>query len=309
MQQILFEKRKKIIKYMLCALFILIVFLNMNKIIIFFFDDSIKFHKINFDDYKQAGHAYTYLNEFEYNQDDLQEILRCTGWAFAETSENNDQKKIYLIFKGKKNSYITDEAGIGVSMVQVETPGWKNTYGGNHNFGIDVSTLGLPTDIYEIYVYVEENEHAKGIVNTGRGFKKCGVKLYSYSVGEIVGEIDPYQINNSFYKGWIDSLSSTNDCIEVSGWQAIENKNSENTCYYLVFVGSNQKNVTMRIPTIYRTGVGSYLGSPDYIASGFRGALNRERLPDECGDVYVVAENEGVFYRTESYPYDINASN
>lgn len=300
-------KRGKVIRNILLILISFFIFFNLNKIVYFFLDDSVKLHKVLFDDYNVEKPAYAYLNELEYHQDEFQEILCCTGWAFAETTEPNDNKSVYLIFKGKRNTYVSDKCALGFSSVQDDTMGWKDTYGVNHNFAINISTLLLPVDTYEIYVYVEENENSKGIVNAGQSFKKDGVRLYTYSLGEIVNSIDPGQINNLFDYGWIDNLSNGNGCIEVTGWQAIENGNSENSKYYLVFIGNNTENVTIQIPSIIRVGVGSYLGSNNQNACGFRGALDKENLPDETGVVYVIAENEGEFYRTEAYPYDINA--
>lgn len=305
MQRLHNVKKKKLIKNSLCVLIAIFLFVNLNRIISFFFEDSIKLHKIKFADYAESGVAYTYLNELEYHQGGFQEILNCTGWAFAETGEPNDDKSVYLIFKGTRNAYMTGECGSAFSSVQTDVPGWKNIYGKYHNFAINVSTLMLPSDVYTIYVYVEENEHSKGIVNAGRSFKKDGVNLYSYRLGDIVDDIYPDQISNLFDSGWT-TLESENDCIGVSGWEAIKDKNSEDSIFYLVFLGNNLKMVTIQMPTIYRTDVGEYLGSNDYIASGFRGALDTKNLPDETGVVYVVAENGGDLYRTEAYSYDIN---
>lgn len=307
MRQLNIFKRKGLMRksvFMICALLLLA---NMNRVVYTFFDDGIKLHKIDFDEYCTGNPAYTWVNEIQYQRDNLQEILYCNGWAFAETVGPNDNKGIYLIFKGKKNSYITEKYDGAFSSIS-EDSDWKNICGNNHNFSIMVSTMLLPSDIYEIYVYVEENEETKGIVSSGRSFRKNGVELYTYSLGEIVNNINPEQIGNLFDYGWIDHISNINGCIEVSGWQAIENQNSEDLSYYLVFVGENQKNITIHVPTIYRTDVGEYLGNNDYIASGFRGALDKKNLPDETGVIYVVAENDGELYRTEAYSYNINAT-
>lgn len=299
---------KKRAKFIVSCVCLLIIFINMNRIISCFFENNVKIHKVNFEDYVSCGQAYAYLNEYEYDKENLQEILRCSGWAFAETTENNDNKEIYLIFKGNKASYITEKCSLLNSSVQTTTKEWKSILGDHHNFNIAVSTLSLPSDTYEIYAYVEENDKSKGIVDTGRSFKKEGVNLYSYSVGDIVESINPSDINNIFSCGWNDGPFSKNGCIELSGWQAIENRNSEASKYYLVFVGDNKQNVTIQIPNIYLTALEESLGSYDYIASGFRGSLDKKNLPDETGVVYVVAKNNGDYYKTAEYEYDINQS-
>lgn len=300
-------KKGKIMKYILFMLLSLLIFINMNRIVYFFFDESVKIHKIDFDDYNVDNPAYAYLREFEYYKDEFREILYCAGWAFAETTEPNDNKSIYLIFKGERNAYMTNKCVISYSSLQDEVQGWKNIYGSNHNFTIEVSTLLLPADTYEIYIYVEENEKAKGIVNVGQGFKKNGVKLYSYRLGEIVDSIDPEQINNVFDDGWLDGVLNENECIVVAGWEVIKNKNSENSKYYLVFIGNNHENVTLQIPNTIRLGAGKSLGNYDQNACGFRGALDKKSLPDKAGVVYVIAENTGEFYKTDAYSYDIDA--
>jgi hypothetical protein len=295
---------KRVLSIILFALLILL-FVKMNNIVALFLNQQLQLQKVDFNDYNVAGKAYAYMNPYEYNRDDLKEVVRCSGWAFAETEASNDDKSVYLILKGKKNTYRTEKCGRALDDMHLFFSDWKKITGNANNFIVDFSTVVLPEDVYEIYVYVEENKTTKGIVSTGQCFKKEGIKLYDYTLGKKSDSINPTLIEKKFDYGWID-VTIINNCIDVTGWEAIESKTSEDSDYYIVYIGRNNQNVTIHVVNQYKTNIARYLENNIYMASGFAGRLDRKSLPDETGIVYVVAENQGELYRTEPYFYDIN---
>ena len=293
---------KRVLGIILFA-FICLLFMKMNSIVSLLFPQQLQLKKVNFEDYNIEGKAYAYMNPYEYS-DDLKEVVRCSGWAFAETEGSNESKSVYLILKGKKGTYRTEKCGRNLDDIHLFFSDWKKITGNSNNFIVDFSTVVLPQDIYEIYVYVEENENTKGIVSTGQSFKKDGIKLYDYTIGEKSESINPAQIEKKFDYSWID-VSIINDCIDTSGWAAIDSKSSEDSDYYVVYIGN--KNVTIHVVNQYKTNIADHLGNNMYMASGLTGRLDRKNLPDEAGIIYVVAENQGVLYRTDAYAYNINS--
>ena len=280
---------------------LLLFLLNMNHIILLFCNDEIKLSKVNLDNFDFANKAYVFMNPFEYMEDDLTELVYCSGWAFAETSQDNVNKKVTLILKGLKNTFITSECAMLADDIH-RREGWKIIPGSNNNFAIWFSTINLPSDIYEIYVYVCENENVHGIASTGQSFKKEGVMLYEYPTGQICENIDIDKITNAIDYGWV-TVEVLNECVMVSGWSAVNSICSEDATYYLCFIGNNNNTITLRQPNICRADVADYLDDNIYMMSGFKSGLNKENLPDEKGEVYVVIEYQNSFYLSRPEVY------
>lgn len=297
-------KNKRFILWSVIIIFLVLLFWKMNDIVYLFINDDLKLMKVNWEEYQTEQYAYAYMNSFEYNSDDLLETVKCNGWAFAETNESNENKEVNVILKGTKNTYITSKSTLAADDISKRFPDWKEIPGESNNFTIEFSTLSLPNDVYEIYVYVKENDVTKGLVKIGQTFKKEGVKLYEYEVGQKIEEIAPLSIKNNLTLGWIN-ITNVNDCVKVSGWCAIENVESEYLNYYVVYLGDNNKNVTINVMNQYRTDVAESLGNDIYMGSGFVSCVSNNNLPDSAGDIYVVVENNGKYYVSAKYQYDI----
>lgn len=282
-----------------------VIFFALNQIVVSFFESSYQVHKVDFEDFSSLGTAYVYMNELEYNlEDNIQELLMCSGWGFAETNiESAETKELRLLFKGKKNTFISEPADMRFSTIEW-TQDWKKIFSSNNNFGIYVSTVNLPNDIYDIYVYINENEHNKGIANTGKSFKKEGVRLYEYTAGEIVDIVPPETATQKFSTGWFE-ISYENGCVRAEGWEAKEQIESEKICYLISYVGDNGKIVTIKVPNIFRMNIAEHLGDVKYMGSGFEGSLSREQLPDESGYIYVLGEYAEQLFVSNGYRYNI----
>ncbi len=302
------KQHSKKILFIIVAALLLLIIINLNYIILLFCDDSIKVSKTDFNNYALLkDRAYVYMNPFEYIEDNLTELVFCSGWSFVETSQDNRDKKIQLILKGQENTFITRECDLLADDIH-RREGWKTIPGTNNNFAIVFSTISLPADTYEIFVYVYENENAQGIASTGQSFKKEGVNLYEYPSVEICENINLDEITNLIDYGWI-TVEPVNSCVIVSGWCAIDSIKSEDTTYFLCFIGDNKNMVTIRQSNYCRADVADYLEDNIYMMSGFKGGLGNESLPDEKGEVYVVIEYEGNYYLSSPETYDISADN
>lgn len=285
-------------------IFLVAIFINLNVIISFFLDDNLMIHRVNFADYENAGQAYVYMNELQYNENNIQEILTCDGWAFAETSLSNENKEIRLLLKGEKNTYITEKCGLRISSIQWSMEDWKSVPDGNNNFAIRISTITLPDDIYKIYAYIVENEQDRGIVDTGKSFRKEGIKLYEYTAGDICEDILPEIATNQFDNGWL-TIENLNGCVRVEGWETVNNVESEKTKYYISYVGDNSDVVTIEVPNVYLDYIADHLGDNIYTGSGLYGALAFEDLPDTCGYLYVLGSYGELWFSSEGHRYDI----
>lgn len=296
---------KKILKWIAVGILLLAIYFFLNSIISVFLPKDIAVKKINFEDYQNLGFVYTYVNDLEISEDDIWETIRCSGWAFVETDEPVEEKSGYLIFKGKKGSYITEKLLFSSSTIEVQLQ-WKKQIGSiNNGFDTKFSTVPLPSDEYKIYIYVEENENAVGLVDTGVGFRKNGVRLESYTPIEecVIPHVDEMVVG--FAHGWWDIYPEESN-VRVQGWQILEGVNSEDLTYYVVFSGNNGKTTAYKLPHINHTSVALDYGI-EHLNSGFKGNLGYDQLPDTVGIRYIVAENNGNWYRTGGTVYDIEA--
>ena len=244
------------------------------------------------------------MNPYEYNSDDIKELLTCTGWAFAETEENNDDKAVYVILKGHNKSFISRSAIMKSDDIHLRFPEWKQLQGGMNNFSISISTVILPPDSYEIYLYVEENRTNRGLIDIGQSFIKNGIRLSEGPRGTEIDKVDLIDIKGNLDKGWVN-INKTAEWFKVSGWLIKTGVVSEDMSYYIVINGENEKNVILSVPNLYRTDVAESLGDTIYMGSGFAGQIEIDKLPDSHGKVYIIAENEGLWYTSNSYEYDI----
>lgn len=292
---------KKIV-WLLIALVLVAVFFSLNQIVAWVLPNEYSVHKIEFEDYADVGEAYALMNELEIAEDDLRETITCSGWVFAETEENNDNKRAWLILKGRNNCYMTEELDFRISTIQWYASGWKKIQGDNHNFGIVFSTVALPPDVYEIYIYVEENDHSKGIVDTGRGFRKNGVQMESFTDVTVCDVPDVSQMETVFDHGWWNIYPQESH-IRVQGWQIKEGIASDLLTYYAVFVGENGEVLSFQMASKNHRSLGDDYGRM-YITSGFEGCFDYDQLPDVKGLRYIVAEYNGQWYCTKGSAYD-----
>lgn len=281
-----------------------LIFFSLNSIVSFFFPEDYKVRKIDFDDYRMVGPAYYLMNDLEIVEGDLKESINCSGWVFAETEEPNDDKRGYLILKGRKNSYITSELAFKWSSIQYDVPEWKKIQGIYNDYNVSFSTVSLPNDIYEIYIYVEENENAKGIADTGHGFIKNGVHVMSFTDVEMMNVPEISTISETFDNGWM-GFTWNDTYVEVHGWHIKEDIASDRMTYYAVFVGDNEKTLSFKMPSVHHVALAAELGSTQYISSGYVGCVMNEKLPDVKGRIYILAECNGTWYRTGETAYDI----
>ena len=299
---------KQKVTWLIVVVAVILVFFCLNDIVFFFAPKELATKKINFEDYQNLKKAYTYTDDLSISTDSIWETVKCTGWAFVETEEPTEGKKGNLILKGRKNSYITPELTFSTSTIADEVPGWKQIGDTNNKFTVEFSTVNLASDDYEIYVYLEENANAVGLVETGIGFTKNGVKIEGYTIATEAEVPTPDEMTTRFDYGWWD-VYQEDSYVNVQGWQIKTDVVSEKLAYYVIFTGDNGNVTSFKLSTANNTTLGADYGV-DYVGSGFRGNIAYELLPDTAGTRCIVAENDGTWYCTEPVPYALleNAS-
>ena len=292
---------KQKITWLIIVIAVILVFFCLNDIVFLFAPKELVTKEVDFADYQNLSKAYSRTDDLAISTNNLWETVKCTGWAFVETDAPTEGKKGNLILKGTKNSYITTELTFRTSTIAQEAPGWKQTGDTNNRFTVEFSTVNLPSDDYEIYVYLEENANAIGLVDTGIGFRKNGVNIESYTVVTPSEIPVPDEMTTMFDAGWWDFYPQAS-YMSVQGWQIKTGIASENLNYHIVFWGDNGKTVSFKLPVVNHFSLGTEYGQ-EYISSGFQGSIDYDLLPDTVGMISIVAENNGTWYCAEPIPY------
>ena len=127
--------------------------------------------KIKMDQYLVIeGNVDYNIDTFSETQDILNNV-EFTGWAFVQTTKNNNDKKIRLVFKSEKNSYEVDAEIFNILGLQGHFPE-KKIYGNNQGFTTKFSPIQMENGIYKLYFYCFENEEAVGFIDSKIVFEK-----------------------------------------------------------------------------------------------------------------------------------------
>lgn len=180
--------KSKHIKYCFYAVFLVLTFCWL----IFANDIVIKVsgvetvEKSDVNDFLQKDGIYFNFDTIDENNDILETVL-LDGWAFVETVDNNDNREIKVIIENEKHSYeITMKDVYTYERNDVETAYVNKKIGNNKRVGFhyEFSTLQIKNGVYNIYIYVWENEENYGIADTGIQVKKDGASFKIYTPEE-----------------------------------------------------------------------------------------------------------------------------
>lgn len=152
-------------KILYCGvLLVFIIYLFKANDIILLFDHDDKVIKLSFDEIISNTEAYVNVDNCE-NMGGILEKVYFQGWAFCETTHDNSDKNILLVFKEADS----DECYVIETMPQ-SRPDVYGVYRDskaiwNDMTGIECqfSTIKIREGIYDFYVYVRENEYDYGL--------------------------------------------------------------------------------------------------------------------------------------------------
>ena len=170
--------RKKV--YRILYLFFIIAFLmilvNMNSVILLGIDSSDKFVKCKSI---SEGNSDVYVSISMETYDDLLETVIFNGWAFCETTEENSSKTYDIILKNASNMYyVQSKASVRDDVQRVFSD--KAVYSDLNGIEVGASTIGVKDGIYNVYLFVKENEKNSGIIDTGLVIRKGKDSLEEY---------------------------------------------------------------------------------------------------------------------------------
>ncbi len=260
------NKNKKI--YILFVLVFILLLIFANNIILMFIDTDSKYVATDLDKYDSNSKVYTAVGSLE-TYEDMQESLYINGWAFCETENDNPDKKITVILSNNKKSYALETSAVERRDVRSAFPDKKipSMINGIETKG---STLGVSDGIYDIYLYVWENEDNYGIIKTGKQIIKSKDEFK---------EITSYETNDSLSFEYDENLkhseniSYADGLLNIDGWAFIDGLNADNqdVYVYLLYKDNNYKLFTCSEST--RMDVSNLYDNDNYFYSGFSASI------------------------------------
>jgi len=298
------NKKKIKLRYVLYIIFLILfgsILFFSSDIVSLIISNSVRRVDLDLPGLKKDSVYYNFDTIEFYN--DFSNNVYFAGWAFCETSQENDNKQIWFIFESDKATYIYKNEVASSNLYET----LKSTYniqGNKHRFYSTASTVIMKNGIYKVYIYCKENENNYGLVDTGVYFEKNSKGIRSYK-----WESEPVKVSsvieNSRFRCSIDSISITPDkCMEINGWSFIEGLDTTNQRVYIRLTSKEGYNVVYNTQTVSRPDVGTAYKDDIYSNSGFKFILSEDKIPDGNLYIEVLIENDRKVYQaSQKYIY------
>jgi hypothetical protein len=290
--------------YALLVVLFLAYLINANNIVAYFVGDSVKV--ISFDKFPKKDKVEFSIDE-SYVSGGLEGNIYFKGWAFCETGEENDSKKIGLIFVSDNISYIYNLKAVGRADLKVAFSTSKEIKGIMHGFAGEFSTIIMKNGIYKLYIYDWENENNYGIVDTGKLYKKdaIGIEEFTWTSSEI--DLD---LRSSVQRGLASNIEIFNnlhgDLLNVEGWAFVNEMDCKNQKVYIEIIGKSGSKTYDTI-SCTRYDVRTAYQNEMYEQSGFKAQIPIAGSDNGEITINIYIENDGTIYRTDnSYKYSLD---
>ena len=179
--------------------------------------------------------------------------------------------------------------------------------GSYHGISSNVSTVGVKTGIYKLYIYCKENEDNYGLVDTGIMIRKDnrGIRQYAWYSSELYSFVET--ISNRNVESAIDSASVTEDSFRVIGWAFVPDLDTANQSVYVRLTFDDGTKVTYDTQNISRPDVGIAYENDLYNNSGFMAVIPGDKLKGGGIKIEILVKNEGnVYLSSSSYRFSNN---
>jgi len=258
---------------------------------------------------------YGSIGDF-YIANDLHESITVSGWAFAATTEENVDRKTYLIFQGDSASY----------QYEIKIPEGKDTlfydmfiYRGpaitallgldNPNpalgFAGEFSTLGMADGEYELYLACWETETTSGVKGTGIHIRKMGatVERIDKAPEETVKLISEEKTvtQDERCASCLDLAQAQGDTVKISGWAFVKGLDSTKQVLYLECLNENGQNQCYGTSQYDRPGFVELFDDANCGYAGFDACLPLAAINEDGQRVRILLENEGEIWSSITY--------
>lgn len=289
---------------------LLIIYLRFsNQIISLGIPDEQLMKKVDIDEYTSTTIPIFYLEEPLEHIGGMYEYSYCAGWAFCETDFENSDKRISIVLKNVDNNlaFACEIIPYLRKDVYDTFKNIRNIYNGMVAINYKYSTLNLPNGIYEMLIYVKENEYDYGITSTDYYYKKTstnfvrvdkeGNELVLSENGEILANEVVVSVENISEQGkWnIDNITKAEESLTISGWASYSSETNNNQEIYIAvnYIDGSVKYYTTQ--SVSRSDVATYFNDESYMKCGFKTTISDENI-NEVYSISLVAKVDEKYY-------------
>ncbi len=214
------------------------------------------------------------------------ETLAVSGWAYAETQQDNAEKTVSVILRGAHRSYQTECTLFERPEIPSLFPE-RQIMGDTVGFSTDIAAASIEDGVYDVYIYCEENKENYGAANADYGASNTGyqvekrgdaISCYPWKAEQRSGLLDTPQSKAA--TGAVDFAGAEGNCISIWGWAFAEGQDSAAQAVYVELTDEHGTAVQYTTKSAVRDGVVAEYKSELYTKSGYRTLIPAENLAD-----------------------------
>lgn len=206
---------------------------------------------INKHEVKIANTDVTYSIYYTTISDNIDCEVEIAGYAYIETEEDNQNKKVDIILQSEEHTYCMPTKLSFRHEWSAESTKKKDSFSGKF------SSILLPDGIYDVILYCYENDTANGYINIGKRYKKEGrnftpTVLPSFDSISLLqsnsNNVDLTRVNDMSTKPlpWhyigLEKNDDDTEHIHLTGWIAVPSLDSKTASSFVALTDVN--NVT-----------------------------------------------------------------
>lgn len=291
--------------YLIVMLAFLLYLIFANNLIAKISNGPYQIKSVNPEVIEMHDLVYYGLNQV-YIQNDFTERVYFDGWAFCETINNNRDKYVSVILKSDKETLeIQGLKTVNSNIYDYYKNNSVKINGVMHGFNILFSTVGIKNGIYDLYIYVKENDINYGAISTGIKFIKDRNGFRELKNEPIQNFPEAKTTDNMRFE--FDSVTIKEREMKFKGWGVLFDADTRKSKVYLE-VCDNKENVYIyKIAQSVRKDIAEAYNTDKYILSGIQGTLDLGQIPDGPIELRFIVENDDFYRSSQVKKYEYNS--
>lgn len=241
------------------------------------------------------------IDKCDEDQSVLERIL-FVGWAFFTDNKANEKYHAGIALTNKNDEVYLFE----------EEPNYQRSDlnmmmgdRGIHGFQYAISTVGLPSDVYNVYIYCVDENGNQGVSPTSYVLEKNGntafLRSYSSSVKDINGFSDLFVDCDA--EANIEAVQIKEDrSVTISGWAFIPERDASKQKIDILLVYADGTSTFFDTSKVGRQDVAEGNNNEIYLMSGFIVNIPEELIHMRFFDAYIlIQDNQRLHTTPEMY--------
>lgn len=270
--------------------------------------DDLYMKEVNLNDYSSTSTPVFCVEEPLEYIGGIYEYAYCAAWAFCETEFENTDKTIGIILKNvdEDSAYICECFPQYRVDVYNAFKSKKQIYNGMTYISCKFATFNLPYGVYEMFIYVVENEFDYGLISTGQYYQKTTNDFVSINMDaeisntsedllaeEVSVELEIFIEQDENYH--IDNILETDDRIVIQGWASYSEATNNYQKIYVGITYEDGKTKFFTTQKVNRADLATFFNNVSYAKCGFTTTIEKE-LDNKACFISLIAEIDERYY-------------